>query len=163
MTQEAPLRIYVDTSALGGCFDAEFSEWSNALVRDFRSGRLVPVLSDVTAAEVADAPPRVRDLHQEMLLLAPATLAITPDALDLVAAYEARRILAARYAADMRHIALATIAAVDALVSWNFKHIVRLDRIRLFNAVNVESGYQPLTILSPREVASYEGTRDSRR
>ena len=35
----------------------------------------------------------------------------------------------------MRHIALATIAAVDALVSWNFKHIVRLQKIRLFNAV----------------------------
>jgi hypothetical protein len=53
---------------------------------------------------------------------------------------------------------LATIAAIDALVSWNFKHIVRLDRIRLFNAVNVESGYQSLNILSPREVTTHEGT-----
>ena len=39
---------------------------------------------------------------------------------------------------DMLHIALATIAEVDVLVSWNFKHIVRLDEIRLFNAVNLE-------------------------
>jgi hypothetical protein len=75
-----------------------------------------------------------------MLLLAPATLEITSAALDLVATYEARRILAVKYAADMRHIALATIATVDALVSWNFKHIVRLDEIRFFNAINVESG-----------------------
>jgi hypothetical protein len=42
-------RIYVDTSVLGGCFDREFETWSNALVRDFRIGRLIPVLSDVTA------------------------------------------------------------------------------------------------------------------
>lgn len=75
-----------------------------------------------------------------------------------MAAYEARKILASKYSADVRHIALATIAEVDALVSWNFRHIVRLDKIRLFNAVNVESGYRVLNILSPREVTLHEGT-----
>lgn len=153
-----PLRIYIDTSVLGGCFDAEFAEWSNGLIGDFRTGRLVPVLSDMTAAEVVDAPSQVRELHQEMLVLAGAVLVITPQVVDLVTAYEARKILAAKYVADMRHIALATIAAVDALVSWNFKHIVRLEKIRLFNAVNVESGYQSLNILSPREVTTHEST-----
>lgn len=152
------LRIYIDTSVLGGCFDTEFAEWSNGLIRDFRARRLAPVLSDVTAAEVADAPTRVRDLHQEMLVLAEPVLVLTPSVLNLVAAYAARRILPAKYAADMRHIALGTIAGVDALVSWNFKHIVRLEKIRLFNAVNVELGLQPLNILSPREVATHEGT-----
>jgi hypothetical protein len=85
------LRIYIDTSVLGGCFDVEFAEWSNGLIRDFRAGRLVPVLSDVTAAEVADAPAPVRELHQEMLVLAGSVLVITPKVVDLVAAYEARR------------------------------------------------------------------------
>jgi hypothetical protein len=136
----------------------EFAEWSNGLIGDFRAGRLVPVLSDVTAAEVADAPPRVRELHQEMLVLAGSVLAITPQVLDLVTAYEGRKIQAPKYAADMRHIALATIAAVDALVSWNFKHIVQLEKIRLFNAVNIELGYQSLNILSPREVTTHERT-----
>ena len=158
VAQTETLRIYIDTSVLGGCFDVEFAEWSNGLVRDFRAGRLVPVLSDVTAAEVADAPAPVRELHQEMLVLAGSVLVITPKVVDLVAAYEARKILASKYGADMRHIALATIADVDALVSWNFRHIVRLEKIRLFNAVNVESGYRVLNILSPREVTTYEGT-----
>ena len=158
MAQMEPLRIYIDTSVLGGCFDVEFAEWSNGLIGDFRAGRLVPVLSDMTAAEVVDAPPQVRELHQEMLVLAGTVLVITPQVVDLVTAYEARKILAAKYVADMRHIALATIAAVDALVSWNFKHIVRLEKIRLFNAVNVESGYQSLNILSPREVTTHEST-----
>ena len=158
VAQMEPLRIYIDTSVLGGCFDVEFAEWSNGLIRDFRAGRLVPVLSDMTAAEVTDAPTVVRELHQEMLVLAGSVLVITPKVVDLVAAYEARKILASKYAADMRHIALATIAAVDALVSWNFRHIVRLEKIRLFNAVNVESGYRVLNILSPREVTTHEGT-----
>lgn len=163
MDQERLLRIYIDTSVLGGCFDVEFAEWSNGLIRDFRAGRLMPVLSDVTAAEVLDAPESVRDLHQELLVIAQPVLTITPEVPTLVTAYESRRILAAKYAADMRHIALATIAAVDSLVSWNFKHIVRLEKIRAFNAVNVELGYSPLTILSPREVTTHEGTKDSRR
>lgn len=55
MKARTPFRIYVDTSVLGGCFDVEFAEWSNGLMRDFRAGRLLPVLSDVTAAEVVEA------------------------------------------------------------------------------------------------------------
>ena len=152
-----PLRIYIDTSVLGGCFDPEFARWSNGLMRDFRAGRLVPVLSDVTAAEVASAPESVRELHQEMLALVGSVLPVTPEVLGLVGKYEAAKVLDARFRADMQHIALATIANVDSLVSWNFKHIVRLEKIRFFNAVNVESGYCELSIRSPREVTTYEG------
>lgn len=153
----ARLRIYVDTSVIGGCFDVEFVTWSDALIRDFRAKRLIPVLSDVTAAEIAAAPAAVRVLHQELLGLSGGVLPVTKAVLALVAAYEARRILPKRFAADLTHIALATIAEVDAIVSWNFKHIVRLEKIRLFNAVNIELGYRALSIVSPREVTTYEG------
>jgi hypothetical protein len=74
---------------------------------------------------------------------------------QLVAAYEARAILGPRYRNDLLHIALATVAAVDVLVSWNVRHIVRLDRIQLFNEVNTLLGRGALTIYSPREVTSY--------
>ena len=150
------LRIYIDTSVLGGCFDPEFAVWSNGLVRDFRAGRFVPVLSDVTAAEVQDGPEPVRDLHQEILLLAGRVLPVTAPVVALGATYAARGILPAKFQADMTHIALATLAEVDALVSWNFKHMVRLEKIRLFNAVNEERGHKALSILSPREVTTHE-------
>jgi hypothetical protein len=153
-----PFRVYIDTSVLGGCFDREFEVWSNGLVRDFRAGRLIPILSDVTAAEVHDAPESVRNLHQDLLTIVETVLPVTQEALALVAAYSARKILPVKFEADMRHIALATLAEVDALVSWNFKHIVRLEKIRLFNEVNVQLGYKPLSILSPREVTTYEGS-----
>ena len=151
------LRIYVDTSVLGGCFDSEFAIWSEALMRDFRAKRLQPVLSDVTAAEIALAPEPVRRLYKEMIPLCGGVLPVTSEVLELVAAYGERQILPQRFAADMTHIALATVAKVDAVVSWNFKHIVRLEKIRLFNEVNVELGYRVLSILSPREVTTYEG------
>jgi len=151
------LRIYVDTSVLGGCFDEEFSAWSNGLIRDFRGRRFIPVLSDVTAAEVREAPEAVQEVHREMLRLASGILPVTPAVVALVATYRSRQILPAKFTADMTHIALATLAEVDALVSWNFKHIVRLEKIRLFNAANVELGHRMLNILSPREVTTYEG------
>jgi hypothetical protein len=151
-----PLRIYVDTSVIGGCFDAEFAPWSRGLIEDFRARRFSPMVSDVTAAEIEKAPPAVQRVFEEILELGATVLAIDRQALHLLGAYQRRRILAPRFRNDMLHIAVATVAAVDALVSWNFRHIVRLDRIRAFNAVNEDEGYGQLAIHSPREVTTHE-------
>lgn len=146
------LRVYLDTSVIGGCFDEEFERWSNALVQDFRVGRFRPVLSEVTAAEVLAAPGSVQALYAELLDLGADVLRVTAETLDVRAMYSRKGILGRRYENDLLHIAIATVGEVDVVVSWNFKHIVRLDKIRLFNAVNIEQGYKALTIYSPREV-----------
>jgi len=150
------LRVYVDTSVIGGYFDEEFSEWSTALVRDFRSGRYQAVVSNVVSKEISAAPEFVRELYAEMLAWPAQIATVDTETLTLVDQYRDREILPEKFLEDMLHIALATITEVDVLVSWNFKHIVRLDKIRLFNAVNLEQGYKPLTIYSPREVMSYD-------
>jgi len=79
-------------------------------------------------------------------------------ALDLADRYQHRGILTPKFYDDGLHIALATVTEVDVVVSWNFRYIVHLDKIRLFNAVNLELGYKPLGIYSPREVARYDDT-----
>ncbi len=151
-------RIYLDTSVIGGCFDDEFAPWSNGLMEDFRLGYFKPVLSDVVIAELADAPDNVRELYAGLQSLYPETLSITDSTLELANAYQERSILNQNFYADGLHIALATSAEVDLMVSWNFKHIVHFDKIRLFNAVNIELGYKPLQIYSPREVTRYGQT-----
>lgn len=155
----APL-VYPDTSVIGGCFDAEFQTWSNALMQDFRAGRLVPVVSDLLEAELEGAPASVRGIFSELKALAGASLATTPEALDLAGRYAAKGIVPARFRNDMLHIALATVSGADIVVSWNFKHIVRFDKIRAFNAVNIEAGYKAMAIHSPREVATYESEKE---
>jgi hypothetical protein len=152
-------RIYVDTSVIGGCFDPEFQLWSNGLVEDFRQGNFSLVLSDVTAAEIEPAPRVVRELHNQLLSLA-EILPITEEATAIVSAYEEHNVLGPRFRNDMLHIALATVAAVDVLVSWNFRHIVRLDKMQQFNGVNLELGYSALAIHSPREVTTYGRERE---
>jgi hypothetical protein len=145
---------------LGGGFDAEFARWSNALLAGFSSGHLKPVISEVITAGIADAPPEVRELLADLSALMPETLVITPEVLALADAYQTHGILTPKFYADGLHIALATSAEVDLLVSWNFRHIVHYDKIRLFTAVNLERGYKPLAIYSPREVASDETDND---
>ena len=108
-------RIYVDTSVIGGCFDPEFAEWSRLLVEDFRRRRLAPVLSDIVAAEIAPAPSWVRALHDELLAIPATQLMVTQDVIDLARAYRDERVLRERSWEDMLHVALASIARVDAL------------------------------------------------
>jgi len=62
------------------------------------------------------------------------------------------QIVSKNYYGDALHIAVATVLKVDVLVSWNFKHIVNLNRIKLFNSVNLREGYGILEIRSPKEV-----------
>jgi len=129
--------------------------WSNGLVEDFRRGVLHAVLSDVTAEEIGRAPATVQAVHQELVGLGAELISVSPEVLRLVEAYETRAILGPRYRNDLLHIALATVATVDVLVSWNFRHIVRMDRILLFNEVNAALGRGALAIYSPREVTTY--------
>jgi len=92
---------------------------------------------------------RVPEAHIELL-------ALSAEAEELAAGYIEDGAIEARMRADALHIALATVARVDVLVSWNFKHIVNLRRIHAFNAVNLKKGYPLLEIRNPREVQSDE-------
>lgn len=149
-------RIYLDTSVIGGCFDPEFAPWSNGLMRDFREGYFMPVVSDLVAAEIGRAPDFVQEVYEELLELGAQVLDASALDESLVDRYLEHGIVPARYQTDAAHIALATVAQVDLLVSWNFRHIVRFDKIRRFNAANRELGYKEIEIYSPREVTRYE-------
>ena len=149
-------RIYLDTSVIGGCHDIEFATWSNGLMKDFRLKNYQPVLSQLTFDEISKAPQRVQDILTVLMDYEPEILEITQDAIELSGVYLNRKILTQKFRDDALHIALASLADVDVLVSWNFRHIVHYDKIRLFNAVNIENGLKPIDIYSPREVTNYE-------
>jgi hypothetical protein len=153
-------RIYIDTSVIGGCFDPEFADWSNGLISDFRNGIFQPLLSDVIAAEIAEAPESVQRIYAELVSLYAEILSVDEDALELADEYQVRGVLSPNFYDDGLHISLATVTQADVLVSWNFKHIVHFGKIRLFNAVNIEYGYKPLQIYSPREVTTHGREND---
>ena len=118
-------------------------------------GNFQPVTSDLTALEIENAPELVRKKYAELKNIS-ENLVATNESKALADIYHKRNILTPKYYDDMGHIALATLANVDIVVSWNFKHIVHYDKIRMFNGVNLELGYRTLQIFTPREVTNYE-------
>ena len=146
------LRIYVDTSVIGGCFDPEFEEWSNSLFCDFENKIFQPLSSFVVDREISLAPQKVQEKFSEFLKFKPEIIPINQEIIEIRDAYQNKAILKPKFANDLLHIAIATYSNADVLVSWNFKHIVRFDKILLYNSVNLEMGYRPIQIYSPREV-----------
>lgn len=148
-------RIYVDTSVIGGCCDPEFQEWSRGLLADFQAGIFSLLLSELIEAEIQDAPDEVKKVYLDFRECADEIIELSSEIIELADAYLKHNILPANFRNDARHIAMATTAGVDLVVSWNFKHIVHFERIQRFNAVNIEMGYKPILIYSPREVTTY--------
>jgi predicted nucleic acid-binding protein len=149
-------RIYADTSVLGGCFDEEFQDASRRLIDAFVAGELILVLSELTVRELEFAPETVIQVVAEIPDKHVEIVGISAEAEDLAEGYIREGAVSPGMRADALHIAMATVARVDVLVSWNFRHIVNLKRIHAYNAVNLKRGYPLLEIRSPREVQSDE-------
>lgn len=149
-------RIYTDTSVIGGCLDQEFSEGSIALFETFRSGASIMVVSNLTLVELEAAPNAVQELIKMVPLQFIEYIEFSQDASELAETYLREGVVTAKSRVDAQHIATATVHRTDVLVSWNFKHIVNLKRIRGYNSVNLRLGYPLLEIRTPIEVLSYE-------
>lgn len=149
-------RIYIDTSVFGGHFDEEFAEHTVPLFDRIKKGEFVVLYSTITQDELENAPEHVRELVRNLKADLTEFLEISEEAVDLANDYIDEKVVGRASYADCLHIALATINRADFLVSWNFKHIVNIERIRGYNSINIKNGYKQLEIRSPREFERYE-------
>jgi predicted nucleic acid-binding protein len=146
----------MDTSVFGGLFDIEFEKETLLLFEKVKNGQILCVYSDLTENELAKAPEKVRMFFQNLSDEQKEKVIVTPDALTLAKTYVTEKVVGQTSFDDCVHIATATIHKVDLLVSWNFKHIVNVYRIRGYNAINLKLGYAVLDIHSPKEIVGYE-------
>jgi len=149
---EKPWRLYLDTSVIGGCFDPEFAEDSRRVIDAILSGQARLLFSEVVEAELLSAPEPVRSLFAELPDSVRERITFTAEVEALAGEYVTHGVVPEVWLEDCRHVAAATVARADAIVSWNFRHIVKLDKIKGYNQVNLLSGYGMLTIISPKEV-----------
>jgi len=146
------LRLYTDTSVIGGCFDEEFLETSLKLIDEFKNGNKIIIISDLTIKELENAPSEVRKILGQIPEKHKEYLFFNEEAKMLAQRYIKEKVVSLKNLLDAQHIATATINRVDVLVSWNFKHIVNLRKIHLYNSINLKYGYPLIEIRSPREV-----------
>jgi len=146
------VRVYIDTSVVGGCLDEEFAAESQALMAMARRGEVTLIASSHLADELVDAPAEVKQVFAALPDECIARVMVTQEALSLRDQYLKAGILGPGSADDALHVAIATVAGADLIVSWNFRHIVHFEKIRQFNAINQFQGYGLLDIRSPKEV-----------
>ena len=149
-----PMRVYMDSSVFGGYYDREFAEGTAAFFESLLAGKGVAVISDTLVAELTGAPARVQDLLERVLAGESERVGLPQEAEALRDAYLAARVLTPRWSDDALHVAHATTARADVIVSWNFRHLVNPVRIRGFNRVNAAQGYGPVVIMTPEDLAN---------
>ena len=146
------LKLYLDTSVFGGYHDIEFEEDTRILFEKINLGQFQVIYSDVTEMELSRAPKKVRDLLENLPGRLKTKIELSESAVSLADTYLSENVVGKTSRTDCFHIAMATMCDADILVSWNFKHIVNVIRIRGYNAVNLKFGYQQIDIRSPREI-----------
>ena len=154
-------RVYIDTSVIGGCIDQEFKEWSIKLFDEFKKGKKIAVISDITLDELELAPKKVQEILKQIPGKFLEIVESNREIEELAKQYLLKNAVTDKFYLDALHIAIATYFNVTVLSSWNFKHIVNLDRIRKYNSVNIEQGYKILEIRSPRDILKVEENEKS--
>ncbi len=121
-------KLYIDTSVVGGFFDTEFDTVTKQFFKRLENKEVIFVVSDLLDLELLNAPTRVKELLHKYPAECFERVELTKEAITLADAYIKERVVGKTSIEDCRHIAMATINKVDVLASWNFKHIVNLDR-----------------------------------
>ena len=149
---ERVAKIYLDTSIFGGFYDSEFEEETHILFEKIKLGQFQVIYSNTTEEELLGAPKRVQELLPNLPDNLKTRVELTEEAVNLADTYLKENVVGSTSRSDCFHIAMATIYEIDILVSWNFKHIVNVKRIRGYNAVNMKLGYKTIDIRSPKEI-----------
>jgi predicted nucleic acid-binding protein len=149
-------RIYIDTSVFGGYFDKEFDEETKPFFERILEKRIKIIVSEILELELYRAPDFIQDFFESLPSDLIERVELTDESRELAEKYILEKVVGKTSRADCQHIALATINKADVLASWNFKHIVNLERIRGYNSVNFREGYQMIEIRTPKEIFDYE-------
>lgn len=143
-------RVYIDTSVFGGYFDPEFDEPTKNFFRNLKEQKVSVLVSEILELEIYKAPDHIVELFESLVNI--ERVELTDEAKELAELYISENVVGRTSIADCQYIALATINKADVLASWNFKHIVNLERIRGYNSINFREGYQMTEIRTPKEI-----------
>ena len=153
------VRLYIDTSVLGGLFDNEDLKRVNtaeSIISLIKDKVYEGFISFLTLEEILKAPHEIRDkLKTKIDESGFGIFEETEVCVELANAYLNDEIIPAKYRNDARHIALGVYYECDFIVSWNYRHMVNITVRRLINSTNLRMGYKSIEIVSPEEVIGY--------
>ena len=155
------LKLYLDTSVLGAICDPGPEERvaaTHRVLEGLTKGLWDGYVSTLVLEEVERAQKDIREkIIREIQKSRLTVLEETQESLALARAYVAAGAIPVDSEDDARHIAVASVNDIRAIVSWNFRHMVNIERKRMINSVNLREDVPLIDIVSPWEV-SYEET-----
>ncbi len=153
LPEHPTLRVYVHTSVFARCEDEDytFREAPRRLVERFRTGDLKLVLSALTVDELDGTPETATGLLGTVPRERTEFLGPSAEAEELADRYVEAGAVKAKNRPAAVHVALATLAAVDMLTTWD-TYISNYNRTRKYDAVNRELGHPRLETYEPRSV-----------
>lgn len=150
------MRIYIDTSVINGLYaqDAEIKASTKNFFDFVRKSNSVLYSADLLVKEIDQTPQEKRrnELKKALAEYNVQFLPLSEEIEKFANLYISEKIIPRRYLPDAIHIATASIHNIQALVSWNFEHIVKLKTKVEINRINREHGYPQIDISSPEEV-----------
>jgi len=154
------LKLYLETSVWNFYFADDAPEKKETTVRFFheiKKGTYEIFISDTVLEEIGNASEDEKKLLFNLIKqYQPKNIPIISEMLNLSRKYLSENALPGKADKDAIHAAAATVAGMDALISWNLKHLSNLRRMEKINGVNLKEGFtKRLELLTPMEV-SYE-------
>jgi predicted nucleic acid-binding protein len=155
------LKLYLDTTVWNFAFAKDAPEHQAETLEFFqkvRMGLFEVFYSEAVAEEVAKAPlPRRHAIEELLREIMPRKLEPRNEIKVLADEYLKHGVLPKRSRADALHVAYTTIYKLDALVSWNFRHLANVNRRKRVVALNLEKGYNFfIELVTPLEVLGDE-------
>lgn len=148
------LKLYLDTTIFNFVFADDAPKERDLTRKFFQQIKEYDIyISDIVIKEIARCYPSKRE---KLLALIEANdleeLALDDAAETLARRYIKEGIIPSKYMNDAYHIAVASVAGIDVILSWNFDHIVKLKTKREVVGINMLMGYGSIDIYSPLEV-----------
>ena len=154
------MRLYLDTSVIGALFDLEMPqriEITRTLLDSIIEGKHTGIISNIVLEEIERSPEEFKEkLIAEMRKIPLEIISEDEASADLLEIYEKEEFIRRGARLDLRHLAVATVNGVDAVVSWNFRDIVNIRTRRSVHSTNLRLGFPLIEIVSPEEVIGYE-------
>lgn len=126
------IKYYLDTTIFNFAFTEDNREKRDITLKLFKELPLTAegiYISDEVIREISRAPEaRKSQLERLLRKTNPYLLEMSIEAEELAERYIKEGIIPERYRSDALHIAVAVINGIEAIVSWNFEHIVKLKR-----------------------------------
>ena len=147
------LKIYLDTSVISALFDARNPE-RKSLTESFfgQIESFDPFISEITVAEIERTPDTALRSKMKEVALQFTSLPLTDDVKGLADEYVRYGAVPESYLEDAYHIAVAVINEMDCILSWNFRHIVRLKTRDIVKMVNTVNAFRHIEIMPPAEL-----------